>query len=91
MFGKMSELGVSLWFIGLLDYIGHPQPPQLNWARVSTGTHPCGIPPRQDGGGTRAPALRTLDDVLRFRGDMDYRAVLLHTSSASSCPRSGRS
>ena len=29
---------------------------------VSIGTHPCGPPPRQDGGGTRAPALRTLDD-----------------------------
>ena len=33
---------------------------------VSTGTHPCGSPSRQDDGETRAPALRTLDDVLRL-------------------------
>ena len=25
---------VFLWCIGLLDYVGHPQPPQLNWARL---------------------------------------------------------
>ena len=58
---------------------------------VSTGTHPCGSPSRQDDGETRAPALHTLDDVLRFRGDEEYRAVLLHPSSTCSCPRSGRS
>ena len=46
---------------------------------VSTGTHPCGFPSRQDGGGTRAPALHTLDDVLRFRGDVDWRRVILQT------------
>ena len=44
---------------------------------VSTGTHPCGSPSRQDDGETRAPALHTLDDVLRFRGDEEHRAVLL--------------
>ena len=33
---------------------------------VSTGTHPCGSPSRQDDGETRAPALRTLDDMLRL-------------------------
>ena len=48
---------------------------------VSTGTHPCGPSPRQGGEGTRAPALHTLDDVPRFRGDEEYRAVLLHPSS----------
>ena len=72
----MCELRVFLWCIGLVNYIGHPQPPQLNWARVccglSTGTHPCGPSPRQGGEGTRAPALHTLDDVLRFRGDEEY-------------------
>ena len=57
---------------------------------VSTGTHPCGPSPRQGGEGTRAPALHTLDDVLRFRGDEEKRAVLLHPSSTCSCPRSGR-
>ena len=49
---------------------------------VSTGTHPCGSPSRQDDGETRAPALHTLDDVLRFRGDEEYRAVLLHAERA---------
>ena len=58
---------------------------------VSTGTHPCGSPSRQDDGETRAPASHTLDDVLRFRGDEEYRAVLLHPSSTCSCLRSGRS
>ena len=58
---------------------------------MSTGTHPCGSPSRQDDGETRAPALHTLDDVLRFRGDEEYRAVLLHPSSTCSCLRSGRS
>ena len=58
---------------------------------VSTRTHPCGSPSRQDDGETRAPALQTLDDVLRFRGDEEYRAVLLHPSSTCSCLRSGRS
>ena len=56
--------------LGSWSYLGHPQPPQLNWARgvlwVSTGTHPCGSPSRQDDGETRAPALHTLDDVLRL-------------------------
>ena len=51
---------------------------------VWTGTHPCGPPPRQDGGGTRAPALRTLDDVLRFQGDVDFRRVLLHIIKSNS-------
>ena len=36
----MYGLRVLLWFIGLLDYIGHPQPPQLNWARVYCGCQP---------------------------------------------------
>ena len=46
---------------------------------VSTATHPCGPPPKQDGGGTRAPALRTLDEyVLHVQGDVEYVDVLLH-------------
>ena len=70
-----------LWCIRLVYYIGHPQPPQLNWARVCCGCQPGPTPrgpsPRQGGEGTRAPALHTLDDVLRFRGDEEKRAVLL--------------
>ena len=58
---------------------------------VSTGTDPCGFPSRQDDGETKAPALHTLDDVLRFRGNEEYRAVLPHASSTCSCLRSGRS
>ena len=52
---------------------------------VSTRTHPCGSPSRQDDGETRAPALHTLDDVLRFRGDEEYRAVLLQGVIAIFC------
>ena len=79
---EVYGLRIFLWLIGLVNYIGHPQPPQLNWARVYCGCQPgptrvCGPPSRQDDGGTRAPALHTLDDVLRFRGDEEYRAVLL--------------
>ena len=81
----MYGLRAFLWSIGLVNYVGHPQPPQLNWARVycgcKPGPHSCGSPSRQDDGETRAPALHTLDDVLRFRGDEEYRAVLLHHCS----------
>ena len=91
----MYGLRIFLWLIGLVYYIGHPQPPQLNWARVYCGCQPGPTrvvsPSRQDDGETRAPALHTLDDVLRFRGDEEYRAVLLHPSSTCSCLRSGRS
>ena len=86
----MCELRVFLWFIGLVKLLRPPtaSPVELDtgvlW--VSTGTHPCGPPPRQDGGGTRAPALHALDDVLRFRGDEDYRAVLLHVEVQNWCP-----
>ena len=64
----MYGLRVFLWCIGILDYIGHHSlltevSTGVLW--VSTGTHPCGLPSRQDDGGTRAPALHTLDDVLR--------------------------
>ena len=78
----MCELRVFLWFIGLVKLLRPPtaSPVKLGtgvlW--VSTGTHPCGSPSRQDDGGTRAPALHTLDDVPRFRGDEEYRAVLLY-------------
>ena len=69
----VCELRVFLWFIGLVKLLKPPtaSPVKLGtgvlW--VSTGTHPCGSPSRQDDEGTRAPALHTLDDVLRFRGD----------------------
>ena len=36
----MCELRVFLWMVGLVYYIGHPQPPQLNWARVYCGCQP---------------------------------------------------
>ena len=81
----MCELRVFLWCIGLVELHRPPtaSPVELGtgvlW--VSTGTHPCGPSPRQGGEGTRAPALHTLNDVLRLRGDEDYRAVLLHTVS----------
>ena len=80
--------------LGSWSLFGHPQPPPEESTGVlwlSTGTHPCGPPPRQDGGGTRAPALRTLDDyVLRFRGDEEYGLLSSHPSSTCSWLRSGR-
>ena len=66
--------------LGSWSCLGHPQPPDRSQHGCTvgvTGTHPCGPPPRQDGAGTRAPALSTLDDELRFQGDVDYRRVLL--------------
>ena len=56
--------------------------PVVDWARElrrppTASPHPCGSPSRQDDGETRAPELHTLDDVLRFRWDEEYRAVLL--------------
>ena len=45
---------------------------------VLTGTHPCGPPPRQDGGGTRAPALTYVAYglcVLRARGRVCGRCI----------------
>ena len=81
---RVARLPVVDWARELLRAT-HSLPSELGtgvlW--VSTGTHPCGPPPRQDGGGTRAPALRTFDDVLRFRGDVDYRRVLLQDESRS--------
>ena len=79
---RVARVPVVHWLVKLL------RPPTASPVKlgtgvlwVSTGTHPCGPPPRQDGGGTRAPALHTLDDMLRFRGDMDYRAVLLYATN----------
>ena len=71
LLAAMCELRVLLWFIGLLDYIGtHSLMTEVStdvlW--VSSGTHPCGPPPRQDGGGTRAPAY--IHDVLRLSRKM---------------------
>ena len=37
---KMYGLRIFLCLIGLVNYIGHPQPPQLNWARVYCGCQP---------------------------------------------------
>ena len=77
----MHGLRIFLWSIGLVKLLRPPTASQVilgtgvQW--VSTRTHPCGSPSRQDDGETRAPALHTLDDVLRFRGDEEYRAVLL--------------
>ena len=57
-------------FCGLicgLILASYPQPPSrfgctgVLW--VLTRTHPCGPPPRQDGGGTRAPALTYVHTV----------------------------
>ena len=38
---------------------------------VLTGTHPCGPPPRQDGGGTRAPALTYVHTVSVYFAHVD--------------------
>ena len=38
---------------------------------VLTGTHPCGPPPRQDGGGTRAPALTYVHTVCVYFAHVD--------------------
>ena len=57
---------------------------------VSTGTHPCGSPSRQYDGETRAPAFHTLDDVLRFRGDEEYRAVLLQKEKKRKVKKKGK-
>ena len=66
----MYGLRVFLWCIGLVKLLRPPTASPVDLGTgvlwVSTGTHPCGPPSRQDDGGTRAPALRTLDDVLRF-------------------------
>ena len=34
------RVNVFLWMIGLVYYTSHPQPPQLNWARVYCGCQP---------------------------------------------------
>ena len=36
----MYGLRIFLWSIGLVYYIGHPQPPQSYWARVYCGCQP---------------------------------------------------
>ena len=55
---------LSVLCSGSWSCLGHPQPPQLNWARVYCGCKPGPTPvlpmPRQYGIGRRAPALRTL-------------------------------
>ena len=38
--GKMYGLRILLWSIGLVNYVGHPQPPQSYWARVYCGCQP---------------------------------------------------
>ena len=39
-FYKLYGLRIFLWLIGLVNYVGHPQPPQSNWARVYCGCKP---------------------------------------------------
>ena len=36
----MYGLRIFLWSIGLVNYVGHPQPPQSYWARVYCGCQP---------------------------------------------------
>ena len=36
----MYGLRTFLWSIGLVNYVGHPQPPQSYWARVYCGCKP---------------------------------------------------
>ena len=38
--GKVYGLRTFLWSIGLVYYVGHPQPPQSYWARVYCGCKP---------------------------------------------------
>ena len=88
-------LRVLLRFIGLIYYIGHPQPPQLNWARVYCGCQPGPTrvalhPGRMMEKPERQPYVHWTT-CYDYRGDVDYRRVFLHPSSAWSCSRSGRS
>ena len=91
----MCELRVLLWFIGLVYYIGHSQPPQLNWARVYCGCQPGPTrvalhPGRVVKEPERQPYVHWTT-CYDYRGDVDYRRVFLHPSSTCSCSRSGRS
>ena len=78
----------------LVELFGPPTASLAYQARVYCGCKPGPtrvLPmPRQYCIGRRAPALRTLDDDLRFQGDVDYRRVILHPSSTCSWLRSGR-
>ena len=92
---KMSGLRVYLWIFGLMDVVRTPTASSPKGARVYCGCQPgptrVALHPGRDGGGTRAPALRSLDDyVLRFRGDEEYGLIPSHPSSTCSWLRSGR-
>ena len=81
----MCGLRVFLWFIGLVRYIGHPQPPQLNWARVYCGCQPGPTrvalhPGRVVKEPERQPYIHWTT-CHEYRGDEEYRAVLLHAFS----------
>ena len=70
-----------LWFIGLFFYIGHPQPLQLNWARVYCGcqtgqTHVAVHPGRVVKEPERQPYIHWTT-CYDYRGDVDYRRVFL--------------
>ena len=78
----MCELRVFLWMIGLVYYIGHPQPPQLNWAQVYCGcqqgpTRVALHPRRMVEEPERQPYMHWTT-CYDYRGDVDYRRVFLH-------------
>ena len=75
---------LSVLCSGSWSCLGPPTASLAYQARVYCGckTGPTRVlpMPRQYGIGRRAPALRTLATELRFRGDVDYRRVILHRS-----------
>ena len=84
----MCELRVFLWCIGLLDCIGHPQPHQLNWARVYCGCQPGHTrvalhPGKMMEEPERQPHVHWTT-CYDYRGDVDYRRVFLHPYSTCS-------
>ena len=89
----MCELRVLLWFIGLLDYIGHPRPLQLNWARVYCGCQPGPTRvARHPGRVVKEPERQPHEHwttCCDYRGDVDYgRVFLQRTIEFASCMRS---
>ena len=83
----MYGLRVLLRFIGLIYYIGHPQPHQLNWARVYCGGQPGPTrvalhPGRMMEKPERQPYVHWTT-CYDYRGDVDYRRVFLHIADES--------
>ena len=77
----MCELRVLLWFIGLLDYIGHPQPPDRSQHGCTVGVNqgPTRValhPGRMAEEPERQPYIHWTT-CYDYRGDVDYGRVFL--------------